>query len=113
MPLSKPLAAIHQLALDWQAAVEGSDQLRRDQLTNRIGRQIGEIARLLATADHELAAAIYELGAIWALPAPAIADVNGMKLFNGVFGRESVYVSFTRPRSEDGKAPSGDSNGYC
>ncbi|MGB7120125.1 MAG: methyltransferase domain-containing protein [Bradyrhizobium sp.] len=109
--LEAAFAAIHQLALDWQAAVEGGDQLRRDQLTNRIGRQIGEIARLLATADHELAAAIHELGAIWALPAPAIADVNGMKLFNGVFGRESVYVSFTRPRSEDGKAPSGDSNG--
>lgn len=97
-PIETAFVAIHQLALDWQAAVEGGDQTRRDQLTDRISLQVGEIARLLANADQELAAAIQELGAVWALPAPSIADVGGMKLFSGVFGRESVYVSFTRPR---------------
>jgi hypothetical protein len=108
--LEGAFAAIHQLALDWQASDEGGDQTRRNQLTDRIGQQIGEIARLLATADHELAAAIHELGAIWALAAPAVADVKDMTLFSGVFGRESVYASFTRPRSQDRAVRSGDSD---
>jgi 2-polyprenyl-3-methyl-5-hydroxy-6-metoxy-1,4-benzoquinol methylase len=96
-PLEAAFAAIHQLALDWQASVEGGNPTLHDQLAHRIGRKIEDIERLLASVSHELAAAIHELGTIWALAAPTIADVKGMKLFNGVFGRESVYVSLTRP----------------
>jgi SAM-dependent methyltransferase len=107
-PLEATFAAIHRLALDWQTSNDVDDQTCRDQLTDRIGRQVEEIARLLATADHELGAAIHELGAIWTKATPTIADVNGMKLFSGVFGRETVYVSFTRPRSQDGDFRSGE-----
>ena len=99
-PLEAAFTAVHALALEWQASDEAGDRATRDQLSERIGRQIGEIARHLTAVDNELAAAVQELGEIWALPAPAIADVRNMKLFSGVFGRESVYVSFTRPRSQ-------------
>jgi hypothetical protein len=95
-PLEAAFAAIHRLALDWQASAEAGDPTLHNQLTDRINRKIEDIATLLATADQELAAAIHELGTIWALVAPTIADVKGMKLFNRVFGRESVYVSLTR-----------------
>src|SRR6202011_5145602 len=59
--LEAAFAAIHALALDWRASHDSGDQAARDQLTDRIGQQIGEIARLLAAVDHELAAAIQEL----------------------------------------------------
>ena len=102
-PIEAAFSDIHRLALDWQAALDGGDRPRRDQLTGRIGQHIDEVARLLAAADGELAATIRELGAVWALGSPAIADVRGMTLFAGLFGRESVYVSFTRPKSEHGE----------
>lgn len=99
-PLEAAFAAIHRLALDWQASDEADDQERRYLLTRQIGNRIEEISRLLAAADGDLADAVRELGAIWTLPAPTVTDVKNMKLFNGVFGRESVYISFTRPRSQ-------------
>jgi hypothetical protein len=78
--------------LAWQAAYDstgGSDP----SAAATIGQSIRRLGRELGAIDAELGVAFEELRDVWDKPHLDAGSVGGMKHFNGLFGRETVYVS--------------------
>ena len=102
---SQPVRALPDLfrhfynaALGWQAAFSESKDVSRAAAD--IGSLLNDISAHLLAVDGELARAVNEVAALWA-EQPLMPDkVRDMKYFGPLFGRETVYVSFTRPRTD-------------
>ena len=69
-------------------------------LVDRIGEQLSTIITELLPVNRDLAATVTELKAVWQHPGLSKAMVRDMQEFSGLFGRETVYVSFTRRRDD-------------
>lgn len=96
-PLDAAFHALHEAALAWQsAAADGATDLPR--LTQRIGEALGEIAGSLSAIDARLGAAAEEVRTLWLRDDITSREVADMQHFASLFGRETVYVSLTRPR---------------
>lgn len=94
--LEATCTALHTAARAWQAAFETSDT-RLETHTATISRLLDEIAPLLAEIDRDLMEAISELKSVWNAQAITDVMVSDMKAFGALFGRETVYLSLTRP----------------
>jgi 2-polyprenyl-3-methyl-5-hydroxy-6-metoxy-1,4-benzoquinol methylase len=90
--------AVHALARSWQAAFAAAEGTCLSALTAQIAARLRQIEVNLHTVDSELAAAVAELEALWSKSAPTQAEVRDMPNFGPLFGRETVYLSLTRPR---------------
>jgi hypothetical protein len=97
--LSANFSDLHAFALDWQRAYEASQSERIAELGSKITAVVGVIARRLSEIDPDMGKAVAEVGAIWSKEAPSVADVRDMRGFGSLFGRETVYLSLTRPRA--------------
>lgn len=94
--LSDAFSRFHVTALDWQKAfLAGSDL---NDASARISAIINEIASALHHIDRDLAEAVEEAGTVWAAPHLRPEQVRDMSKFAALFGRETVYISLTRPR---------------
>jgi SAM-dependent methyltransferase len=93
--LEATFCALHCRALEWQDAAGRG----RGQAAGAIDALLQELRDRLTSVDCEIGAAIDEVHAIWSKPTLDISDVRDMRLFARLFGRETVYVSFARPRS--------------
>jgi hypothetical protein len=94
--LSDTFAQFYAAALDWQQAFNAGTDVR--SAGRRIAELLRDIAAALGAIDRDIAAAVQEACAVWSKPAMSAEDVRDMKEFSGLFGRETVYISFTRPR---------------
>ena len=90
--------AIHQAALAWDVASNAADAAGMDALIGPIGARLGEIVAAMAEIGGDTARAIAELKSVWEHPRLDAALVRDMPAFGSLFGRETIYVSFTRPR---------------
>jgi SAM-dependent methyltransferase len=95
--LNDAFAAVHRLAIKWQVAAELSHANALPALKEDIGARLGEIAIGFAEIDSETAQTIEELRGVWRQPWPDTEQIRDMHAFGALFGRETVYVSFTRP----------------
>jgi hypothetical protein len=90
--------AIHQTALSWEVAEKPYDNGAMGALIDRITHQLSSIIPELVQISPELGAAVAELKSVWQHPQMDAAMVRDMRTFGSLFGRETVYVSFTRSR---------------
>jgi len=97
-PLDAAFAAVHTLALSWQAARAAGDEARLRIVAGQIGQRIDEIRIAIRPIDPDIAAAIEELHQTWSRPHLAPSDIRNMPRFGGLFGRETLYLSLTRGR---------------
>lgn len=97
--LAAAFAKVHETALAWQAASEKGDDGQCATLDDAIGRDLDIIAKELASVDPELGVAVDEVRQVWQRSVLTSDMVRDMKSFGALFGRETVYVSFTRPMS--------------
>jgi 2-polyprenyl-3-methyl-5-hydroxy-6-metoxy-1,4-benzoquinol methylase len=92
-PLHRALADVHAAALAYQnqpSRIRDHDPRVADTL-----RQLSsDVDRLVP----ELSGPLDELRTVWAQAELRPEDVRDMKQFGQLFGRETVYISFTRPR---------------
>jgi len=96
--LDEEFRAVHRAAVEWQQAAETADSSTPIELTDCIGTSLRRIAVELEAIDGTLAQAVVELGSIWSARQLDPAKIRDMKFFGPLFGRETVYVSFTRRR---------------
>lgn len=89
---------IHQTALDYQVTEEADDNGSSAVLIEQIGEQLAQIGSELSQIDQELGSAVSELQSVWQHPEMNATIVRDMTTFASLFGRETVYVSFTRRR---------------
>jgi SAM-dependent methyltransferase len=97
--LNARFLSLHALAIDWQRAHEAGQTVRMVELGAEIAVLVGAIERRLAEIDPDLGEAVAELGEVWSKVNPTAADVRDMRRFGAMFGRETVYLSLTRPRT--------------
>ena len=68
--------------------------------------EVGEALAQLAAVDDEVlrnfSRELDELRTVWSRPVLRPEDISNMQAFGGLFGRETVYVSMTRPRLGEG-----------
>ena len=95
--LDKAFAEFHRSALDWQAAFEARDSATRARLDADIAARLDALAVMTGEIDPGLGEAVAETADVWRQPAIGTDAIHGMRKFAGLFGRETVYVSFTRP----------------
>lgn len=95
--LEDAFAGFHRSALAWQEAAATADDGGRAGHDRQIGDRLAAIVAVLAQADAELGEAVSEAAAVWRQAAITADAVCGMRKFAGLFGRETVYVSLTRP----------------
>jgi len=97
-PLDAAFRAIHQSALTWQVTGQSHGNGTTAALIEPIREQLSNIADELVQLDQELGVAVAELKLVWQHPRMDAAMVRDMPAFAPLFGRETVYVSFTRLR---------------
>jgi hypothetical protein len=78
--------------LAWQAVYDSAGS-SDPAAAETIGQVIRRLGRELGAIDADLGVAFEELCDVWENPHLDAACVSGMKHFNGLFGRETVYVS--------------------
>lgn len=94
--------AIETLCLDLHALAIQAERARGDDLAgwrsqlDEISAGVRRLADLLAPLSTELAQAFGEAAEMLVRPSLSAADVAGMGAFAGLFGRETVYVSWER-----------------
>lgn len=98
-PLTEAFNAVHQAAIRWETAAERADTAAIADLNNEIGELLSRIRTGVAEIDSEVVPALDELKAVWSHPALDGDMIRNMQSFAALFGRETVYVSFTRPRA--------------
>lgn len=98
-PLDAAFSSLHQTALAWQEAFEQGTSERTALAGMSIGKLLETITSELAKLDPELSSCVQELTAAWNEPVVTSAAIRGMRRFNALFGRETIYLSFTRLRS--------------
>jgi 2-polyprenyl-3-methyl-5-hydroxy-6-metoxy-1,4-benzoquinol methylase len=91
--------SLHSTALALQATGAAHDRNATLAFVEEIGGYLSALARELGQIDQDMAAAVAELKSVWDHPAMDAAMVRDMRLFSSLFGRETVYVSYTRSRS--------------
>lgn len=96
-PLENAFAAFHRSALAWQEVAETLHGRERTERDREIGTRLDSLAAMLGEADADLGEAVSEAAALWRQAAITPDAVHGMRKFGGLFGRETVYVSLTRP----------------
>lgn len=97
LELSGAFAEIHRQAVAWQQAFEANNPAEIALLTAGISKTLMRIEQGLKSIDLRLSEAVGELAVVWRSPAPTAAQVRDMPAFSGLFGRETVYLSLTRP----------------
>jgi hypothetical protein len=98
--LNAAFDALHQTSFEWPTAIEPPDKAITAALIERISEQLSNIIAELLPVDQELGAAVTELKSVWQDPQISAAKVRDMRQFSSLFGRETMYVSFTRRRDE-------------
>lgn len=63
---------------------------------NDIGAQLSAVLAGLEPVDRDVHAAVAELKSVWQHPQLSPDMVRDMRTFSPLFGRETVYISFTR-----------------
>lgn len=105
-PTNRSLADLFQrfyeAALDWQTAFMAGKETSRS--AEEIGATLNKISTELIEVDGNIARAVTEVAERWAEHPLRPERVRDMSYFGPLFGRETVYVSFTRPRA-GGPAP--------
>ena len=84
--------ALHVDGLAFEANQGGSDA--RERILGHIQLLANELRPLSSKLGH----ALDEAAGAWARPHLSAADIAGMGPFAGLFGRETVYLAFTRRR---------------
>jgi len=97
--LDEAIQAIHKMALTWQAAADVGDDSSLPRLIENIGRLLPSISAEFVKISPELGAAIEELKVVWQHRRIDASMVRDMRAFGALFGRETVYASFTRRRA--------------
>lgn len=96
--LDELFRSLHGTALALQATGAAHDRNASAAFIDDIGAQLRALADELGGIDRDLGAAVAELKSVWEAPALDAAMVREMRVFASLFGRETVYVSFTRAR---------------
>lgn len=91
---------LHQNALNWQVTGKSYGNDSSNPLIERISELLRKISVELAQIDERLGVAFDELNSVWQHPKMDAKMVRDMRTFSTLFGRETVYVSFTRLRNE-------------
>jgi SAM-dependent methyltransferase len=99
--LERAFHAVHQAALAWQAAFLTDNAAAMAARTAEIGGLLQTIGKGLGDIDRELGTSIAELLAVWAAPSVTAPMVRNMSNFGALFGRETIYLSLTRPVAPD------------
>jgi hypothetical protein len=94
--LEAACTALHSAALAWQSAFDSQDA-HLSERTGEISRLLSVISSQVDEIDRELAEAMTELRSVWNAPTITSAMVSDMKAFGALFGRETIYLSLTRP----------------
>jgi hypothetical protein len=97
--LDAKLVAIHQAAIRWQSALDHGAPASTKPLVSEISAFLADIVRDLAEIDAETGRAMEELKTVWDHPQLDAAMVRDMKMYSSLFGRETPYISLTRPRA--------------
>ena len=95
--LDDQFTSLHKLALEWQSSWENDCPRQVAQASEMIGNLLGSISGNLENVDDGLSEAVRELETLWEQSELSLDAVRNVKFFGGLFGRETVYVSFTRP----------------
>ena len=90
---------LHQTAIRWQTAAEAGDTGALPAISEEIGASLSKIGDSLGDFDPGLVDAIEELSAVWSKDTLTASSVREMTSFASLFGRETIYVSFTRPHT--------------
>jgi SAM-dependent methyltransferase len=99
--LERAFHAVHQAALAWQAALLANNGPALAARTAEIGGLLRTIGTGLGDMDRALGHSIDELLAVWSAPTVTAAMVRTMPNFGALFGRETIYLSLTRPVMPD------------
>jgi len=89
--------ALHTDALAYEAALVASSI--GGDLVNAIAGHVRALGAELHQVSADVGAALDEFGDVWAKDGLTVGDVAGMGPFARLFGRETVYVAFTRQRA--------------
>jgi hypothetical protein len=95
--LNDEFASLHKAALEWQSSWENDHRGQAAQASEMIGGLLASILVNLGNVDKSLSEAVREVEVLWKQSALSLDAVRNLKLFGGLFGRETIYVSFTRP----------------
>jgi len=95
--LERAFHALHQTALAWQAALLANYDPALATRAAEIGGLLQTIGKGLGDVDRALGGSIAELLAVWSTPSVTAAMVRTMSNFGALFGRETIYLSLTRP----------------
>lgn len=93
--LYESFAQVHSLAVLWQSA-HLDENPEKARLANDIVEQLEMITTHLKSLDPELANDVSELKLLWQQDQITISDIASMQKFNGLFGRETVYIALTK-----------------
>jgi 2-polyprenyl-3-methyl-5-hydroxy-6-metoxy-1,4-benzoquinol methylase len=96
--LDASIQAIHQVALAWPAGARVADDCNAPALVERVDEQLSVVCTEFAQISEGLGAAVDELRSVWQYKRMDASMVRDMRDFATLFGRETVYVSFTRRR---------------
>jgi SAM-dependent methyltransferase len=91
--------AIHEAALMGQTTGKLHGNSVSHEFIAQIGSHLSDVTDQLAQIDRNLGSAVAELKSVWEHPLMDAPMVRDMTTFSSLFGRETVYVSFTRLRS--------------
>ncbi len=97
--LETAFKSLHHTALALQATGTAHDRNASLPFIEEISEHLSVLAGELGKIDKDTAATVAELKSVWDHPAMDATIVRDMRLFASLFGRETVYVSFTRARS--------------
>lgn len=94
--LSTFFSAGYEQAISWEAAHRSGQQKERDAASAALDETLAALGAALAFLDPCYQAAFEELRTVWNQERVTPQTVARMDQFGGLFGRETVYVSFTR-----------------
>jgi SAM-dependent methyltransferase len=95
--LDRTFHALHASAVAWQSAWRGENGAAAASRAGEIRDHLEAIATRLVEVDPDLGSALTELLAVWTAPSVTVSTIQGMDHFKALFGRETVYLSMTRP----------------
>lgn len=96
--LDAAIQAIHQGALRWQTEAGAANDDTLHASVKRVADQLSVVRTEFAQISEELSVAIDELRSLWQHPRIDTSVVRHMRDFGALFGRETIYISFTRRR---------------
>lgn len=94
--LNSAFLRFHAAARDWQQSFLGGANVTAAAAA--ISAALSEVAAAMSRIDGDIAAAVEEARTVWGEPHLRPEQVRDVTKFAALFGRETVYISFTRPR---------------